>query len=124
MTKIVDLSTRRNNTPETPSDALQDANYDKVDELQYSWGKVFMDMLDEAEIGDNSEEFWRIYALFGETFRALLCYDQNLQHPFHDLAEKMIDVEFENDDAIIYYKDVHLYVSEFPLIDEDGNTSI
>jgi hypothetical protein len=132
MTKIVDFNKARktrDNTPETPSEvaeAVYDAvDYSKVDELQTTWMHSFMDMLDDAEIGDDSEEFWRLYALWGEMFRAIIAYDQELPHPFQELAEKMVNVNFDNEgNAILEFKDVHLYVTDTPLIDDDGNTSI
>lgn len=129
MTKVVDFTKakkRTENTPETPSEGVQDANYDKVDELVYSWGKVFIDMLDESEIGDDSEEFWRSYALFTEAFRSVICYDQGLEHPFHNLAEKLVKISRDDvDDVIIEFNDCHIYITDEPLFeDETDNTSI
>jgi hypothetical protein len=132
MTKVVDFNQARkkqNNTSETPSDAPQadfsDIDYSKVDELQSTWLPTFMDMLDEAEIGDDSPEFWQLYAIWGEAFRAILSYDQGLPHPFQQLAEKMVNVTIDGDgSAILEFKpDLHLYVLDEPLIDEDDQDS-
>lgn len=73
-----------------------DEKVEKIEELVASYSKAFMDMFDEAEIGEDTDIFYKDYSYFIEAFRSILWRDYGLEHPFHYHTERCFDVVYDD----------------------------
>lgn len=104
MGKIVQLTQK--SKPREPQNEFEEGlspeqlelveQYYAVEEEIEGWQDHLLEMLDEFEIGDDTDEFWRDFGYAIEAFRSLFLRSRGLVHPWHPVVDKIIQVETED----------------------------
>lgn len=68
----------------------------EADELADIWIDHLGEQLDEAEIAEVSNEYFRDLHHVGEAIRSLIYRHKKIPHPFHEMVDNMIELRYDN----------------------------
>jgi len=71
--------------------------HEELDELANNWCVEFMNQLYDADIGGDTDEELRDQSYFFEALKALLYRAHDVKHPFHEMIDKCIRVQVNED---------------------------
>jgi|TARA_B110000977_G_scaffold192547_1_gene266222 hypothetical protein len=79
---------------------IYDTYVEETEVIVEDWINHLLDELIEAEVADDSIEFSRDFVFASEAVRSMIYRSRGDVHMFQDIADKMLDVEWFDDDRI------------------------
>ena len=75
----------------------------EADELAEEWIEYLSAGLDEAEISEMSNEYWKDLHHAAEALRSLIYRHKGILHPFQQFVDKTIMLKYENGSVLAYW---------------------
>ena len=118
---VIDLTARlKQNKPVLTAQERYDDYQQETDEMVDQWINYLLDELLETDVADDTQTFARDFVFITEAIRSLVYRKRGESHMFQHVADKMIDVEFGDDQVFAQWMlDVEKGIPFPPLEDED-----
>lgn len=100
---VIDLTARlKQNKPVLTAQEKYDEYQDETEEMVQQWIDYLLDELMDTEVADDSQTFARDFIFITEAIRSLVYRKRGEGHMFQHVADKMIAVEIDDEDDMIY----------------------
>lgn len=118
---VIDLTARlKQNKPVLTAQERYDDYQQETDEMVDQWINYLLDELLETDVADDTQTFARDFVFITEAIRSLVYRKRGESHMFQHVADKMIDVEFGDEQVSAQWMlDVEKGIPFPPLEDED-----
>tara|TARA_R110000787_G_C13403596_1_gene443622 strand:- start:47 stop:451 length:405 start_codon:yes stop_codon:yes gene_type:complete len=98
---VIDLTSRLKTKPVTAQEQY-DEYQGETEEIVQKWINYLLDELMETDVADDSQTFARDFVFITEAIRSLVYRNRGEGHMFQHVADKMIAVEIDEEDDMVY----------------------
>ena len=100
MSDVINFSDKLKEKRKKTIQERYDAYCEETDDIVEEWVNSLLDDLIESDVADDSVEFSRDFVFASEAVRSLIYRSRGDTHMFQEIADKMLDIEWFDDERI------------------------